>query len=154
MITSGRRPIITGGVVGGRVGGTEMEKPRGILLDGWLEDDSWVLKAKMRRWFCPGQNSLHQDAQPWRPGNVLVEAIMSQCFFLNSLRRPDSRAISLAFAHPGKFFPLLETSVIYASKNHKAGTSLVAQWIKNPPAKVRDMGSIPGPGRSHMPWSD
>ena len=24
---------------------------------------------------------------------------------------------------------------------------------KNPPANVEDMGSIPGPGRFHMPWS-
>ena len=23
---------------------------------------------------------------------------------------------------------------------------------KNPPANAGDMGSIPGPGRSHMPW--
>ena len=23
--------------------------------------------------------------------------------------------------------------------------------VKNPPANVRDMGSIPGPGRCHMP---
>ena len=26
--------------------------------------------------------------------------------------------------------------------------------VKNPPAKVGDMGSSPGPGRSHMPWSN
>ena len=25
---------------------------------------------------------------------------------------------------------------------------------KNPPANAGDMGSIPGPGRSHMPWSN
>ena len=25
--------------------------------------------------------------------------------------------------------------------------------VKNPPANAGDMGSIPGPGRSHMPWS-
>ena len=25
------------------------------------------------------------------------------------------------------------------------------QMIKNPPAKIGDMGSIPGPGRSHKP---
>ena len=33
-------------------------------------------------------------------------------------------------------------------------TSLVAQWLKNPPANTGDMGSIPGLGRSHMPWSN
>ena len=30
-------------------------------------------------------------------------------------------------------------------------------WLndkKNPPANARDMGSIPGLGRSHMPWSN
>ena len=26
--------------------------------------------------------------------------------------------------------------------------------VKNPPAKAGDMGSSPGPGRSHMPWSN
>ena len=26
--------------------------------------------------------------------------------------------------------------------------------VKNPPAKAGDMSSIPGPGKSHMPWSD
>ena len=26
--------------------------------------------------------------------------------------------------------------------------------VKNPPANVRDTGSIPGPGRSHMPRSN
>ena len=26
--------------------------------------------------------------------------------------------------------------------------------VKNPPANARDTGSIPGPGRSHMPWSN
>ena len=25
--------------------------------------------------------------------------------------------------------------------------------VKNPPANAGDMGSSPGPGRSHMPWS-
>ena len=26
--------------------------------------------------------------------------------------------------------------------------------VKNPPANAGDMGLIPGPGRSHMPWSN
>ena len=26
--------------------------------------------------------------------------------------------------------------------------------VKNPPANAGDMGSIPGPGRSHIPWSN
>ena len=26
--------------------------------------------------------------------------------------------------------------------------------VKNPPAKAGDTGSIAGPGRSHMPWSN
>ena len=33
-------------------------------------------------------------------------------------------------------------------------TSLVAQLVKNPPANAGDTGSIPGPGRSHMPQSN
>ena len=30
-------------------------------------------------------------------------------------------------------------------------TYLVVQWVKNLPANARDMGSIPGLGRSHKP---
>ena len=30
-------------------------------------------------------------------------------------------------------------------------TSLVVQWLRNLPANARDTGSIPGPGRFHMP---
>ena len=26
--------------------------------------------------------------------------------------------------------------------------------VKNPPANAGDMGSSPGPGRSHIPWSN
>ena len=26
--------------------------------------------------------------------------------------------------------------------------------VKNPPANAGDMGLIPGPGRSHVPWSN
>ena len=26
--------------------------------------------------------------------------------------------------------------------------------VRNPPANARDMGSIPGPGRSHMLWGN
>ena len=26
--------------------------------------------------------------------------------------------------------------------------------VKNPPANAGDTGSVPGPGRSHMPWSN
>ena len=26
--------------------------------------------------------------------------------------------------------------------------------VKNPPANAGDTGSSPGPGRSHMPWSN
>ena len=26
--------------------------------------------------------------------------------------------------------------------------------VKNPPANAGDRGSSPGPGRSHMPWSN
>ena len=32
--------------------------------------------------------------------------------------------------------------------------SLVAQWQRNLPVNAGDMGLIPGPGRSHMLWSD
>ena len=26
--------------------------------------------------------------------------------------------------------------------------------VKNPPANAGDMGSVPGPGRFHLPWSN
>ena len=42
---------------------------------------------------------------------------------------------------------------LYLIKDGYFWTSLVAEWIKNPPANAGDMGSIPGAGRFHMLWS-
>ena len=33
-------------------------------------------------------------------------------------------------------------------------TSLVVQWLSKAPARVGDMGSIPGQGRAHVPQSN
>ena len=42
----------------------------------------------------------------------------------------------------------------FGSLKSRVGTSLVVQWIKNPPANAGDTGSVPGPGRFHMPQSN
>ena len=42
---------------------------------------------------------------------------------------------------------------IYAFKNIKYWVFLVVHMAKNQPANAGDMGSIPGPGRSHTPQS-
>ena len=39
--------------------------------------------------------------------------------------------------------------IIYDSRDFPGGAV-----VKNPPANAGDMGLIPGPGRSHMPWSN
>ena len=36
----------------------------------------------------------------------------------------------------------------------KHGDFPVGAVVKNPPANAEDMGSIPGPGRSRMLWSN
>ena len=41
------------------------------------------------------------------------------------------------------------------NKTIRGGTSSYGGAVdKNPPAIAGDMGSSPGPGRSHMPWSN
>ena len=40
------------------------------------------------------------------------------------------------------------------SEGELPGTSLVAQWLKTLPANGGDLGSNPGPGRSHIPQSN
>ena len=42
----------------------------------------------------------------------------------------------------------------FGGLKRRVGTSLVAQWIKNPPANAGDTGSISGPGRSNMPQNN
>ena len=43
----------------------------------------------------------------------------------------------------------------YDHINNTVGASLVAQWLKkNSADNAGDTGSIPGPGRSHMPRSN
>ena len=44
--------------------------------------------------------------------------------------------------------------VIISSKMDKVRVSLVAQWLRIRLPMQGDMGSSPGPGRSHMPQSN
>ena len=48
----------------------------------------------------------------------------------------------------------ITTNHIHGLSYTGSGTSLVAQWLRNPPANAGDTGSIPGPGRCHMPRSN
>ena len=46
------------------------------------------------------------------------------------------------------------------SKVHMKNKQIIAKGfrgdsvVKNPPASAGDTGSIPGPGRSHVPWNN
>ena len=50
---------------------------------------------------------------------------------------------------PSQYYLSLSSSFNFSKVVH--GASLVTQ---NPPANAGDMGSIPIPGRSNMPWSN
>ena len=50
--------------------------------------------------------------------------------------------------------PITITEVETVILKIQTGTSLVATVFKNPPANAGDTSSSPGPGRSHMPWSN
>ena len=43
---------------------------------------------------------------------------------------------------------------IWAVAREKSGNFSGGPVVKNPPTKAGDMGSIPGPERPHMPWSN
>ena len=43
-----------------------------------------------------------------------------------------------------------QPSAVYKTHNFKTQDSPAGTVVKNPPANAGDMGSIPGPGRSHM----
>ena len=50
--------------------------------------------------------------------------------------------------------PLLRTHQGHSQPNSNLWDFPDGAVVKNPPANVGDMGSIPGPGRSHMPRSN
>ena len=50
----------------------------------------------------------------------------------------------------GEFFFLCGLSLLRANYRDFPGGAVV----KNPPANAGNMGSSPGQGRSHMPWSN
>ena len=56
------------------------------------------------------------------------------------------------------FFIYISISLIVHSWHHSFKTTFQGfpggAVVKNPPANSGDTGSIPGPGRSHMPWSN
>ena len=45
-------------------------------------------------------------------------------------------------------------AIIKKNTNNKCWDFPGGSVVKNPPANAGDTGSIPGPGRSHMPWSN
>ena len=47
---------------------------------------------------------------------------------------------------------LRKTEIKIRIKNNRDFTG--GAVVKNPPANAGDTGSSPGPGRSHMPWSN
>ena len=61
---------------------------------------------------------------------------------------------------------LQTVSEVASSQLNDEGQKAVVKWktqkvdflggpvVKNLPANAGDMGSIPGPGRSHMPWGN
>ena len=48
----------------------------------------------------------------------------------------------------------MEEYILFSLKNALDGDFPGGAVVKNPPANVGDTGSIPGPGRSHMPQSN
>ena len=57
------------------------------------------------------------------------------------------------------FSPLLPATLhkvrpTVAHQDFPAGDFPGGAVVKNPPANAGDMGLSPGPGRSHMPWSN
>ena len=71
---------------------------------------------------------------------LLVYLILSKHLCKIYLLNSTSRAIDMI-----KF----NFKILLGKKKYQ-GASLVAQWLKNPPASTGDTGSIPSLGRSHM----
>jgi len=66
---------------------------------------------------------------------------------------------------PEPYFHLHHHTMGLMLNHHQVGTALISSEllhqdfpggpvVKNLLANAGDMGSIPGPGRSHMPWSN
>ena len=49
---------------------------------------------------------------------------------------------------------MVEFTAVEQNKEKRMGDFPGGAVVKNPPANAGDMGSCPGPGRSHMPWSN
>ena len=75
----------------------------------------------------------------------------SQCVFISST--PDPPTPAPMQRHKSI---LIKHSVLYFFCSYKAQElgSPRGSVVKNPPANAGDTGSIPGPGRSHMLWSN
>ena len=61
-----------------------------------------------------------------------------------------------------EFYLCVNPNKVYLPSNHRVKGEIKTKWrdfpggtvAKNPPANAGDTGLIPGPGRSHMPWSN
>ena len=73
------------------------------------------------------------------------------CLFNPGSFYVDSRITDFT---PLLFLLSLRFSPLQSFLKNTTWTSLVAQWIKNPPANTGDTGLTPSLGRFHEPWSN
>ena len=73
---------------------------------------------------------------------------MVECTYI---RQGDFQSKSIARHKEGHYI-MIDKS-IHRVYNHCRGFP-GGSVVKDPPANEGDIGSIPGPGRSHLPWSN
>ena len=78
--------------------------------------------------------------------HILGSVVFSGVSSVKSLALHSSSLPAFPSLYSGK---TLDISKNLGSKG-ALGTSLVVQWLRNPPANAGDTGSSPGPERSHM----
>ena len=102
-------------------------RPEGIMLSGW----QWLLDA------TPKAPSMKEEA------NNLDFTEVKNCSVKDIVKRKKNKS------QTGRKF-LRNTYLIKDCYGGFPGGAVV----KNLPANAGDMGLSPGPGRSHMPWSN
>ena len=100
------------------------------------------------------------------PGNFLITALVVLKPIVRMARpeeRPQPRRISFPLGVGSTCWDCANRSICQSPFTYQALKAVAQKWaggfpggavVKNPPANAEDTGSSPGPGRSHMPWSN
>ena len=83
---------------------------------------------------------------------ILIKGSIQQDITIINIYAPNK--IYMKYIHVRKLYRIEGRNKKFSNKSWRCWDFPGGSTVKNPPSSAGDKGSIPGPGRSHMLWSN